>query len=175
VLHTKVKPEETMVYLNGYYAGEADDFDGIFQGLYVPAGEHTIEFFLEGHRTFSQHLYLNLGDSRDVVHQMERLRPGEASAPPMAPRGRADRPSPPTATGERPASPLGVLTMHIEPSDAEVLIDGEQTPVLGTDLVVHLSAGWHDLEIRRTGYVTLKTNIELSAGETTRLNVKLVR
>jgi hypothetical protein len=175
VLHTKVKPKETMVYVNGYYAGEADDFDGIFQGLYLPAGEHTIEFFLEGYRTCSQHLYLNLGDSRDIVHQMERLQPGESSVPPMAPRGRVDRAAPPVVTGERPASPLGILTMHVEPQDAELLIDGEQTPVLSGDLVVHLSAGWHELEIRRSGYVTLRTNIELAAGETTRLSVKLVR
>jgi hypothetical protein len=175
VLRTKVKPEETMVYVNGYYAGEADDFDGIFQGLYLPAGEHTIEFFLEGYRTYRQHLYLNRGDSRDIVHHMERLQPPEVSAPPMAPRGRADTPLPPTAMSERPASPLGILTIHVEPTDASVLIDGEETPALAGDLVVHLNAGWHELEIRRNGYLTLRTNIELTAGDTTRLNVKLVR
>jgi len=40
---------------------------------------------------------------------------------------------------------------------------------------VHLVAGWHDLEIRREGYATFKTRIELSEGGTTRLSVRLVR
>jgi len=174
-LRTKVKPEETMVYVNGYYAGEADDFDGIFQGLYLPAGEHDIECFLEGYRTFSEHLYLNVGDSREIVHQMQRLGPGEISAPPMPPRSRAQKPLPHSMTGDRPASPFGILVVHVEPLDAVMFVDGEETPSTGPELAVHLSAGWHDLEIRREGYVTFKTRIELSEGATTRLNVRLLR
>lgn len=176
-LRTKVKPEETMVYANGYYAGEADDFDGIFQGLYLPSGEHDIEFFLEGYRTFSQHLYLNVGDSREIVHQMQRLGPGETSVPPMPPRGRPNRSMPFVMAGDRPASPFGILAIHVDPEEAVILIDGDESPGAGSgpDLIVHLSAGWHELEIRKEGYATFRTNIELSEGATTRLNVKLLR
>ena len=35
-MRLRVKPVETEVYLNGYYAGIVDDFDGVFQRLYVP-------------------------------------------------------------------------------------------------------------------------------------------
>jgi hypothetical protein len=174
-LRTKVKPEETMVYVNGYYAGEADDFDGIFQGLYLPSGEHDIEFFLEGYRTFGEHLYLNSGASREIVHQMQRLGPGETSAPPLPPRGRAEKPAPYGMTGDRPASPYGILVISVEPVDAVIVVDGEDTPGTGSDVAVHLVAGWHDLEIRREGYATFKTRIELSEGGTTRLNVRLMR
>lgn len=174
-LRTRVKPEETLVYVNGYYAGEADDFDGIFQSLYLPSGEHDIEFFLEGYRTFSQHLYLNLGDSREIVHQMQRLGPGEASTPLMPPRDRSGASAPHSMTGDRPASPFGILVIRVEPRDAVVFVDGDETPSAGPALAVHLSAGWHDLEIRRDGYATFKTRIELSEGATTRLTVNLVR
>jgi hypothetical protein len=178
-LHTKVTPDEARVYVNGYYAGEADDFDGIFQGLYLSAGEHDIEFFLDGYRTVREHLFLNAGDSRELTHRMVPVAPGETSEPPMAPRGRPVRPGTPVqgVSGDRPASPFGMLALRLEPSDAEVLIDGEAMPGfdVGPDLVIHLTAGWHKFEVRRDGYQTFRTDIELSEGATTRLNIRLVR
>ena len=39
----RVKPIETEVYLSGYYAGIIDDFVGVFQRLYVLAGNHDLE------------------------------------------------------------------------------------------------------------------------------------
>ncbi len=177
-LRTKVTPNDARVYVNGYYAGEADDFDGIFQGLYLSAGEHQIEFFLEGYRTVREHLYLNVGDSRQVTHRMVPVGPGEMSEPPMVPLGRPARPGSPVrgGSGDRPASPFGILALRLEPSDAEVLIDGEAMPGfdVGPDLVIHLAAGWHKFEVRREGYQTFRTDIELSEGATTRLNIKLV-
>jgi hypothetical protein len=38
-----VKPEAAQVYVDGYYAGIVDDFDGIFQRLHLPSGPHHIE------------------------------------------------------------------------------------------------------------------------------------
>lgn len=177
VLKTKVKPNTTMVYVNGYYAGEADDFDGLFQGLYLPSGEHDFDFFLEGYRTFSQHLYMNAGESREIAHQMQPLGPGETSAPPLAPRSRLERPMPVTTSGDRPASPLGILAIRVDPPDATIVVDDDAIPGVGAgaEVIVHLASGWHDLEVRRDGYATFRTKLELSEGGTTRLNVKLVR
>jgi len=39
----EVKPKEAEVYVDGYYAGIVDDFDGTFQRLRVEPGEHEIE------------------------------------------------------------------------------------------------------------------------------------
>src|SRR5262249_50111827 len=36
----EVKPKEAEVYIDGYYAGIVDDFDGVFQRLHVEPGEH---------------------------------------------------------------------------------------------------------------------------------------
>ena len=49
-----VKPKEAEVYVDGYYAGVVDDFDGTFQRLRVEPGEHEIELWLDGYRTCSR-------------------------------------------------------------------------------------------------------------------------
>jgi hypothetical protein len=45
----KVKPRDASVYVDGYYAGRVDDFDGIFQALPLEPGPHRIEMQLEGY------------------------------------------------------------------------------------------------------------------------------
>ena len=42
-LRLKVKPREAEVFVDGYYAGVVDDFDGIFQKLHLRSGPHRIE------------------------------------------------------------------------------------------------------------------------------------
>jgi len=49
-LKLEVKPKEAEVYIDGYYAGIVDDFDGAFQRLHVDPGEHEIELYLDGYR-----------------------------------------------------------------------------------------------------------------------------
>ena len=53
-----MKPSDAEVYVDGYYAGIVDDFDGTFQRLRVEPGEHEIEVYQEGFRTFRQKVYL---------------------------------------------------------------------------------------------------------------------
>jgi hypothetical protein len=79
--------------------------------------------------------------------------------------------------GGKPVSPFGILTLHVEPADAQVFIDGELWLGLEnrTDLVIHIPQGWHQLEIRKDGYQTFKTEIGLSEGGATRLNIRLAR
>jgi hypothetical protein len=42
-LRIQVKPKDAEVYVNGYYAGHVDDFDGAFQALDLQAGSYRIE------------------------------------------------------------------------------------------------------------------------------------
>jgi hypothetical protein len=53
-----VTPKEAAVYVDGYYAGIVDDFDGVFQSLPLSPGGHEIAVYLEGYRTVHQSLYL---------------------------------------------------------------------------------------------------------------------
>jgi hypothetical protein len=172
-------PVETEVWVNGYYAGVVDDFDGIFQRLYLPAGQQEIELYLDGYEPYRQQLFLSPGGTTEISHQMQPLRAGERLPPPDAPMALPEdwMGGAPSAVGDRPASPFGILALRIDPADAQILIDGEVW--LGeatlTELVIHVPSGWHRLEVRRDGYQTFRTEIELSEGATTRLNVRLER
>jgi hypothetical protein len=39
----QVRPRDAAVFVDGYYAGIVDDFDGIFQRLTLAVGPHEIE------------------------------------------------------------------------------------------------------------------------------------
>ena len=48
-LKLKIKPRDASVYVDGYYAGHVDDFDGLFQSLKIESGPHRIEVRLDGY------------------------------------------------------------------------------------------------------------------------------
>jgi hypothetical protein len=43
-----VQPRNAEVYVDGYYAGVVDDFDGTFQRLTIESGPHRIELSAQG-------------------------------------------------------------------------------------------------------------------------------
>ena len=49
----KITPKQAMVYVDGYFAGIVDDFDGLFQKLHVEPGRHRIEVTAEGYEPLS--------------------------------------------------------------------------------------------------------------------------
>jgi hypothetical protein len=170
---------ETEVYVNGYYAGIVDDFDGAFQRLYLPAGEHQITLRLAGYETFTLPVRVPLGDTLDVAHQMRRLGEGERALPLPVPRALPPEWTEPSgaADEERPSSPYGILALRTDPADARILVDGEAWAAVAgqAEFVIHLPAGWHQLEIRCEGYQPFSMRVELAEGHTTRLDARLVR
>ncbi|MBY0497773.1 MAG: PEGA domain-containing protein [Cyanobacteria bacterium] len=44
----KIRPRDAQVFVDGYYAGLVDDFDGVFQSLKLEAGGHKIEIRMPG-------------------------------------------------------------------------------------------------------------------------------
>jgi hypothetical protein len=210
-----VKPKEAEVYVDGYYAGVVDDFDGTFQRLRVEPGEHEIELWLDGYRTVHQKVYLTQDNTFRVKYQMERLAAGQApepkpqpieppqggnqprmQPPPMqqpmgrGPVGRRMPPPPPPdeprgneAPRRGPDAPragqgnaaYGTLAIKVQPGDAEVSIDGENWRGPGGQdrLTVEVSEGSHTVEIRKSGYRTYVTQVDVRRGQTTPLNVSL--
>jgi hypothetical protein len=77
-LRLQVSPRETQVFVDGYYAGTVDDFDGAFQRLRLEPGQHDLELFMPGHRSFTQKIYLQPVNTFRVRHTMEPLGAGEA-------------------------------------------------------------------------------------------------
>ena len=58
-LRTLVEPAKTRVYVDGYYAGTADDFDGLLQRLNVSPGRHDITLKMEGYNSHTFAIYAN--------------------------------------------------------------------------------------------------------------------
>lgn len=48
-LRLKVKPHDASVFVDGYYAGQVDQFDGVFQRLRLEPGPHRIEINADGY------------------------------------------------------------------------------------------------------------------------------
>jgi hypothetical protein len=48
-LKLKVKPADASVYVDGYYAGIVDDFDGVFQKLTLTPGGHHVDLEASGY------------------------------------------------------------------------------------------------------------------------------
>ena len=69
----------------------------------------------------------------------------------------------------------GSLAIRVQPNDAEISIDGEPWRAPGGQerLIVEVAEGSHTVEIRKSGYRTYVTQIEVRRGGTTPLNVSL--
>ena len=62
-LRLKIKPRNAQVYVDGYFAGEVDQFDGIFQRLTIDAGNHHIEIRADGHKTIEFDVLIAPGET----------------------------------------------------------------------------------------------------------------
>jgi hypothetical protein len=200
-LRIVVTPKQAAVYVDGYFAGTVDDFDGVFQRLHITPGEHEIVIYLQGYRSIRQRLYLSPNANRKITETMEKLGAGEPNDPPpvpaepppgaervppphdplpgrrpMQPRGRRPPDVPPPAGSEQ--SPRGgSLVIRIQPADADVLIDGEhwRGPSGDERLVVSLTEGRHRLEVRKEGYQPFTSEVEVRRNDSVPINVALVR
>ena len=230
-IRLQVTPRDTQVYVDGFSAGTADDFDGVFQRLHLTPGGHEIVLYLPNYRTVRQSVYVNPGGSHNIKLQMAPLGPGESTEPPPTPNGppgalnngpryppagppgfpgaQGNPPSPQSAPGNPPGAPgngprnappgppgfpgaqgnppprplggqpaadrFGSLSIRVQPGDAQVTVDGELWQ--GSDargrLIVQLPEGTHHVEIRKNGFETFSTDVQVRAGEMSPLNVSL--
>ncbi len=65
----RVTPREAEVYVDGYYAGIVDDFDGRFQGLRLEEGPYTIQIIAPGYETIEVRLRVQPG--RTITYRGE--------------------------------------------------------------------------------------------------------
>jgi hypothetical protein len=179
-LRLQVTPRETEVFVDGYFAGRVDDFDGRFQRLHIQPGEHELTLYLEGHRKVTQQVLIQPRASFRIRYTMMQLAAGEAPDPRPASPARPPAPREPQPV-ERDATSgdatYGALAIRVQPVDAEVSIDGQRWGG-GSDrerLVVQLAAGTHNIEVRKDGYRSYTTQLEVRSGETLPINVSLSR
>jgi hypothetical protein len=175
----QVTPKDADVFVDGFYAGKVDEFDGTFQRLRIEPGEHEIQVFLPGHRLYAQKVYLQRGNTFHVRHTMARLAVGEAV--PERPAGTArprslqgPRPAPPTPAVTPSRDRSGALAIRMRPADAVVLIDDQRWDGDHSELLtVQLAPGPHTIEVRKSGYRGYLTEVSVEPGRTLSLNVSL--
>lgn len=192
-LRLDVAPRQAQVFVDGYYAGIVDEFDGVFQRLRIEPGGHVITIYLEGYRTVTQELYLRPGADQRVRLSLEPLAPGESAIPPVPPQDVLERESgetrpqagsapreferqgPPPRQVRPAVARFGTLSLRVQPADAEVLIDGERWGggLENDRIVVELAEGPHHVEIRRAGLSTYSEQVLVRRDRTMTLNVSL--
>jgi hypothetical protein len=179
------EPKQTAVYVDGYYAGIVDDFDGVFQRLLLPPGGHEFTLYLASYRTARYTLYVQPGSSMNLHHVMAPLGAGEVSDVPVAgtpipppPDGtyRMPRTPPPIRARQTPpdARAYGVLSLRVQPADAVVMVDGERW--LSADshcFVIDVVEGRHHLEVTKDGYLRFSTDFDVREGQSMPMNVAL--
>ena len=69
----KESRDEVEVYVDEAHAGVVDDFDGVFQRLYLPAGKHEIEIRLDGYHTIRMAIFVSPGSTYHVRGRMESV------------------------------------------------------------------------------------------------------
>jgi hypothetical protein len=191
-LRLEVKPKQTNVYVDGYYAGVVDDFDGTFQRLHLKPGDHELVLYLEGFKTVKQNVRLGQRKEGTIKYQMTPLSAGETAEPPPQPKtpppdeayadeqaAPARRPAPQRAPYEAAVAVegqgFGSLVIRVQPPGSEVIVDGErwQGPDGSERLVIQVPVGSHKIEVRKEGSVPFSATIQVRSGETVPLNVSL--
>lgn len=94
----EVKPRDAQVYVDGYFVGVVDQFDGVFQRLDLPAGEHELAIYMPGYQTYRERTLFRPGQS---YHYKDALQP----LPPGAPPEPKPQPSPNTQQNGQPNGP----------------------------------------------------------------------
>lgn len=72
-IRLKLKPEHGQVYVDGYYVGEVDSFDGIFQKLNLESGAHRIEIRAEGYETEQFEVMVIPGETITYKGDLKRM------------------------------------------------------------------------------------------------------
>lgn len=72
-LKLKVKPRHAKVYVDGYFVGSVDDFDGAFQKLKLNGGRHTVEIRAEGFETIELDVRITPDKTATFTETMKKL------------------------------------------------------------------------------------------------------
>lgn len=184
-VRVQVDPSEARVYVDGYYAGTVDDFDGLFQRLHVSPGRHEIALKLEGYKTHRVKVYVAPDATVKVEYDMEKGQ-GETAedlsrdvreSEVRREREEDERWAESEARAEKDelAAVGGRLDLKIRPEDASVYVDGAFRGSAREASSLKLAPGRHRIEIVRPGYRTHDREVDVVPGETTELTIELER
>jgi PEGA domain-containing protein len=68
----KVKPREAQVFVDGFFVGDVDNFDGTFQKLAIDAGGHKLEVRAEGYEPIQFEVLVTPGETVTYKGELKR-------------------------------------------------------------------------------------------------------
>jgi hypothetical protein len=188
-LRLQVTPRTAEVYVDGYLVGTVDDFDGVFQRVHMPLGEHQVTIYSPGHRSITERMLFRPFESYKIKDTMQPLPAGEGDEPRPAPSPAPPRPQGPPRGGPPMEGPppepgnqiqlqqddhFGAVAVRVQPADAEILIDGERWEASpGERVLVQLTPGSHRVEVRKPGFRAYSSAVSVRSGQTVTVNVSL--
>lgn len=191
----RIEPAQARVFVDGYYAGVVDDFDGRFQRLRLAPGRHEITLKLDGYRTYRVRVYappdrtvavhheMTAGDAEDEFEDLvggaqhrshgdtvpgEWRREARESGDGALEDDHFVQEAPHTSRGA-----AGELRMIVHPADASVYVDGEFRGSGREARRLGLAAGPHRVEVVRPGFAPVDRQVEIEAGRRLDLHVEL--
>ena len=73
-LRLKIKPREAQVYVDGYFVGVVDSFDGSFQRLSLDGGTHKVEIKADGYEPLQLDVVITPGETVTYKGDLTRIR-----------------------------------------------------------------------------------------------------
>ena len=73
-LRLKIDPKKAQIYVDGYYVGVVDSFDGAFQKLSLDSGNHKIELKADGFEPLQFEVLITPGETSTYKGDMKRIK-----------------------------------------------------------------------------------------------------
>jgi hypothetical protein len=176
LLSLEILPPEAELFVDGQYVGVAGDLTG--KPVPAPVGDHVLEVRIGSYSSFHT-LYVGPGSttyfSKDAATgERSAPSPGQSSAPypiePSVASSEASAACPSDLQG-------GVLTMAVEPQDAQVFLDGK--PVGSAQGLARagivLPEGEHELKVEAPGYEPHSQAVQVGCNDLVRVDVEMAR
>jgi len=184
-VRVQVEPEDADVFVDGYFAGRVDDFNGVFQRLYLRPGRHELAFKKSGYRTHRVRLFVAADHTIKIHYEMVRGTGAPSEAVIGSPAqeeasedaGTADdaEPDDDTASVAPADAEPGRIELSVEPADASIYIDGAFHSQGGRRVSVGLAPGPHRIEVVRPGFRSFEQTVKVEEGRTLNLTIELPR
>jgi len=184
VIETDVRPKKAEIWIDGTLLGQARDYNGKWDRLWIEPGKHEVEFRKDGYQ--SLRMFVDL-PAAGYVKITETLQEGEGLDPrsmerPPPPRVAVERSPPPAPradAGAPSALRRGLMKFAILPADAAVYLDGEFL-AHGDELArlhgaIPVAGGVHRIEVVRPGFDAVSREVVVEEGDPVRVEIELQR
>lgn len=179
-VETDVKPKKATLRVDGKAVGQARDYNGNWDLLFLQAGEHLVTFEAIGYMTLRLAMEVEPGSYQRIQY---RLQKGDGIDPrsvePSALRRDEDEAIEAAPTEETPALRTGLLSLRVLPPDAAVYLDGEFLARADELRRLHgaipVASGQHRIEVVRPGFESASRAVDVEGSEPVRVEVELKR